>query len=132
MEIYRKKLFVLIVIIVVYLLIDIGLQNAAIYLVGGIIGGTIKEIIKLLGFVPIKIVTYSIWIIILAIFILIKIRAKSWILQMFMILCTGFLLYIIDFILIEVAINQSFILIIAIFIRSLILTYVTLKSTGKS
>jgi hypothetical protein len=130
MGIYKKKLFVLSAIIVVYLMIDIGLQNAAIYLVGGMVGGTIKEVIKLLGFPPTNILTYSTWLTILTIFIILNNYTRSGLLHIFLIPIIGIMLYIVDFLLIEVGINQSLIVVVALFLRSVILTIVSLKSSA--
>ena len=80
-----------------YLLPEIFASDAMLYITGGIFGGTISQILKLLSFNSESNLTFIIWGILLLIAIYGCIKARNKAVKYLLLFIVGLLLYLIDF-----------------------------------
>lgn len=79
-----------------YLLPEIFFNNAMIHIVGGIVGGTINEILEVIYKNPNPSIIFLVWLLILICFIFLSIKFQNVFLSCFFILLVSLLLYIVD------------------------------------
>lgn len=102
----KRFLFVLGVSVVLYLLPEIFFHNAMLYIVGGSVGGTLKEILGAFGSKPNDSVVFLVWFILLVGNVFVYYRLQNRLLKYLTILVAFGLLYVFDFIIFEMLPND--------------------------
>ena len=88
--------------LVVYFISDYFFTDAMLYVTGGLIGGTIKELFKGIGFVAKGGIIIFIWLVLLAAIVILFYRVHNKSLKYILLLTISCLLYIVDFTFIEI------------------------------
>jgi len=102
----KRFLFVLGVSVVLYLLPEIFFHNAMLYIVGGSVGGTLKEVLGAFGSKPNDSVVFLVWFILLVGIVFVYYRLQNRLLKYLTILVAFGLLYVFDFIIFEMLPND--------------------------
>ena len=80
----------------VYLLPEIYFNNAMIYIMGGVVGGTINEILEIAYKNPSPTIILIVWLLILVCSILLSLKIQNKFLKYLSVLIIGLLLYVVD------------------------------------
>ncbi len=124
----KRFLFLLGVSMIAYLLPEIFFQHAMLYIVGGAVGGTIKEILGAFESGPSHSLVLLIWLILLIVIVVCLHHLQNRLLKYMTILIAFVLLYVVDFIIIMVLPNdfQGYHLIpgINVLLKSIILSLI--------
>ncbi len=100
--IINKKLgIVLIIALLVYLLPELLFENTMLYIVGGVVGGTLQEGFKLLGGKPSDYLVFSVWVVLLIGIVFLYYRLQNKLLQYTLIIVIAAMLYVVDFFIFE-------------------------------
>lgn len=125
-----------------YLLPEIFASDAMLYITGGIFGGTISQILKLLSFNSESNLTFIIWGVLLLTTIYGYIKVRNKVVKYLLLFFVGLLLYIIDFglystisydteiknrIILNSSIKSTVFMLFSVFIKSLILSWAYYK-----
>jgi uncharacterized membrane protein YjjP (DUF1212 family) len=124
-KIFTKSfLFVLGVSLLVYLLPEIFFHNAMLYIIGGSVGGTLKEILSAFASKPNDSLVFLIWFVLLVGITVIYYRLQNKPLKYLTVFVVFGLLYVVDFIIFEILSNdfQGYYLItgISVFLKGLV------------
>jgi hypothetical protein len=138
----RKFTIAFAICFLLYLLPEIFASDAMLYITGGIFGGTISQILKLLSFNPESNLTFIIWGVLLLIAIYGCIKARNKAVKYLLLFIVGLLLYLIDFglfstvsydteiknrIILNSSIKATVFMLFSVFIKSLILSWTYYK-----
>jgi membrane-anchored protein YejM (alkaline phosphatase superfamily) len=138
-----KFIVIFIITLVIYFVLDYIFNNVMLYLVGGIVGGSISEILEVIGFKPTSILIYFIWMVVLIIFMILGYLSNSTSLKYTCIFLSAVLIYVIDMVFSERLFNKmesienvaqasKYVIFSLIFIKSLILSSFIYFVTHKS
>jgi uncharacterized membrane protein YjjP (DUF1212 family) len=124
-KIFTKSfLFVLGVSLLVYLLPEIFFHNAMLYIIGGSVGGTLKEILSAFASKPNDSLVFLIWFVLLVGITVLYYRLQNKPLKYLTVFVVFGLLYVVDFIIFEILSNdfQGYYLItgISVFLKGLV------------
>lgn len=79
-----------------YLLPEIYFNNAMIYITGGIVGGTINDVLEMVYKNPSPTIILLVWLLILVCFIFLSLKVQNIFLKYFSVLMVSLLLYVVD------------------------------------
>jgi uncharacterized membrane protein YjjP (DUF1212 family) len=120
----KSYLFVLGVSLLVYLLPEIFFHNAMLYIIGGSVGGTLKEILSAFASKPNDSLVFLIWFVLLVGITVLYYRLQNKPLKYLTVFVVFGLLYVVDFIIFEILSNdfQGYYLItgISVFLKGLV------------
>jgi hypothetical protein len=104
----QNRFFAIFVIsLIIYTLPEYFFENAMLYIVGGIVGGTIKVLLKHFSENPNDFMTFSIWLILLINITILFFRLKYKPLKYLILIIIATLLYLFDFILLSITTIDS-------------------------
>lgn len=92
----RKVTGALIIFLLIYILPELFFENAMLYLSGGVVGGTISEILRGSSGKPSNVLVFAIWAIVLVGLILLFVRLQYKPIKYLILLIIAFFLYIVD------------------------------------
>ena len=119
-----KFILVLITSFTVYIIPELFFSNAVLYITGGIVGGSISNLLKLFQ-IDSHILEYIVWTLITLGIILVFLVVKNRIIKFVLFTIIFFLLYIIDLLMLNFFSNKYYInLRVFILIKAIILTFV--------
>lgn len=126
-----KKIFLLILLVsfALYLLPEIFFENAMLYISGGIVGGTINEVLEIFTKSPSDILIFFIWIVLLAGVVFLFFRLQNKLLRYFLIAIVVLLLYVIDNILAFIPIYEMSDIKQAVFVDRLVVLFSILSKS---
>jgi len=149
MIVNRRFIVVLAICCLLYLLPETFASDAMLYFTGGVFGGSITQILKSASCsaeTEFKL-TYVIWGTMLLIAILGYVRAKFTLLKYFLLFVSGLLLYLVDFglhsiisydteisdrVIIDSSTKTILFILVSVFIKSLVLSWIYFKGKGTS
>ena len=97
----KRFITILAISLAVYFLPEIFFENALLYIVGGSIGGTLQEALKVFTENPPDFLVFFLWLVLLIGFVFLYYRTGSKPLKYFVLIVIAFFLYIVDFTIFE-------------------------------
>ena len=124
---YKRLLFVLGISLIIYLLPELFFHNAMLYIVGGLVGGTLKEVLGFFGSKPSDSFVFFVWFMLLVGVVFLYYRPQNKLLKYLNVVIVFGLLYLLDFMVYEILpdnLKSQLITGIIVFSKSLVLSLI--------